>query len=213
MPQAVIIDRACTELDSDCLGKLAQEWGMPHLPFIACPLPGEELLRRRLAVDGYLIKPVMRRALWDMLRQFGQDVDQVLVIDDDQDFTLLMSCMLEDSPVRRYRVLSAYGGQEGLEMMRQHRPDLVLLDLGLPDIHGFQVIERIRSDPAGKHTPIVIVSASDELDSHKALMGSMTITKAGGLSPGEVVRWVQGIVNTTVTSLPAHPVPKEAPVL
>jgi CheY-like chemotaxis protein/anti-sigma regulatory factor (Ser/Thr protein kinase) len=213
MPQAVIIDRACAELDSDCLERLAQEWGMPHLPFIACPLPGEELLRRRLAVEGYLIKPVMRRALWDMLRQFGQDVDQVLVIDDDQDFTLLMSRMLEDSPVRRYRVLSAYGGQEGLEMMRQHRPDLVLLDLGLPDIHGFQVVERIRSDPAGKHTPIVIVSASDELDSHKALMGSMTIAKAGGLLPGEVVRWVQGIVNTTVTSLPARPVPKEAPVL
>ena len=213
MPQAVIIDRACAELDSDCLERLAQEWGMPHLPFIACPLPGEELLRRRLAVEGYLIKPVMRRALWDMLRQFGEDVDQVLVIDDDQDFTLLMSRMLEDSPVRRYRVLSAYGGQEGLEMMRKHRPDLVLLDLGLPDIHGFQVVEHIRSDPTGKHTPIVIVSAWDELDSHKALMGSMTIAKADGLSPGEVVRWVQGVVNTTVTSLPVHPVPKEAPVL
>jgi CheY-like chemotaxis protein/anti-sigma regulatory factor (Ser/Thr protein kinase) len=212
-PQAVIIDRACVELNSDCLERLAQEWGVSHLPFIACPLPGEELLRQRLAVDGYLIKPVMRRTLWDVLRQCGEDVDQVLVIDDDQDFTLLISRMLEDSPVRRYQVLSAYSGQEGLGMMRRHQPDLVLLDLGLPDMHGLQVIECIRSNPTWQHIPIVIVSAQDELDNHEILMGSMMIAKADGLLPGEVVRWVQGVVNTTVTSLPTRPVPKEAPVL
>jgi signal transduction histidine kinase/CheY-like chemotaxis protein len=213
VPQAVVIDRACVALNSDRLERLAQEWGVSHLPFIACPLPGEELLRQQLAVDGYLIKPVMRRTLRDVLRQCGEDVDQVLVIDDDQDFTFLMSRMLEDSPVRRYQVLSAYSGQEGLGMMRRHQPDLVLLDLGLPDMHGLQVIECIRSNPTWQHIPIVIVSAQDELDNNDILMGSMMIAKADGVLPGEVVRWVQGIVNTTVTPLPARQVPKEVPVL
>ena len=98
-------------------------------------------------------------------------------------------------------------------MMRRHQPDLVLLDLGLPDMHGSQVIERIRSNPAWQHIPIVIVSAQDELDNYDILMGSMMIAKADGLLPGEVVRWVQGVVNTTVTSLPTPQVPKEALVL
>jgi len=138
-------------------------------------------------------------------------VDKVLVIDDDQDFTLLTSRVLEDSPVRRYKVLIAYSGQEGLDLMRQHRPDLVLLDLGLPDIHGFQVIEHIRSDPIGKHIPIVIVSAQDELDSQGLLIGSMMICKAGGLSSGDVVRWVQSAVNSAVTPLPTLPSPKKVP--
>jgi len=213
MPQVVVIDQASVELDSGRLERLIQNWGMPRVPFIVCPLPGEELLRQRLAVDGYLIKPVTRRTLWDMLRQFGEDVDRVLVVDDDQDFVLLMGRMLEDSPVRHYHVISAYSGHEALGLMRQHRPDLVLLDLGLPDMPGFQMVKRIRSAPDWKCIPIIIVTARDELDHHEILTGPIMIAKAGGLTPGEVVRWIQSVVDTTVTPFPTPPASKEAPVL
>jgi signal transduction histidine kinase/CheY-like chemotaxis protein len=212
MPQAVIIDRTCERVDDRGLEALAGAWGVSHIPFIACPLPGEESLRQHLAVDGYLVKPVLRRSLWDVLRRFGEDVDRVLVVDDDQDFALLASRILKDSPVRRYQVNCAYGGQEGLEMMRQNRPDLVLLDLGLPDMHGSEVIGCIRSNPAWEHIPIVIVSARDELDTHGVLTGAMTITKADGLVPGEVVRWVQSAMDATTMSFPRPRSPIEVPV-
>jgi signal transduction histidine kinase/CheY-like chemotaxis protein len=210
MPQAVLLDRSCVDLNGGRLEDLARAWNMPHTPFVLCPLPGEERMRQRLAVDGYLIKPVSRQSVWDLLRRFGQDVDTVLVIDDDQDFVLLVGRMLEDDPVRRYRVLCAYGGQEGLEMMRLHRPDLVLLDLMLPDLKGFEVIARMREDPAWRDIPVVIVSAQDELDDPEPLAGGMLVAKSEGLLPGEVMHWVQGVVRTTVSPLPTLQVPPEA---
>jgi CheY-like chemotaxis protein len=198
IPHAVVVDWASEELDPPRLKELALEWGLPHTSFIMCPLPGEERLRQQLAVDGYLIKPISRQSLWDVLRQFGENVDRVLVVDDDQDFVLLLSRMLEDSAVRRYEVVSAYSGQEGLAMMRHHQPDLVLLDLGLPDLDGLQVIERIRSTPAWRHIPIVVVSGQDEPDNREALMGAMMVAKANGLTPGEVVQWIQNVIDTTM---------------
>jgi LPXTG-motif cell wall-anchored protein len=203
MPQAVIVDRMCEEIDSPQLEALARELGLTHIPFVACPLPGEAPLCQRLAVNGYLVKPVSRQGVWDVIRRFGKDVDSVLVVDDDRDFVRLLSRILEDSPVRRYRVIGAYSGQQALVKIRQRQPDLVLLDLGLPDMDGSQLVERVRSNPEWQHVPIVIVSAHGETDSLKILEGGVSISRADGLMPGEVVRWVQHVVDTTVTTLPA----------
>jgi CheY-like chemotaxis protein len=193
VPQAVLIDTASKTLDLAALGELACLWEL-DVPLIACPLPGEEPLRQNLVADGYLIKPVARQSLWNLLRQFGEEMDSVLVVDDDRDFVRLMSRMLDD-PVRRYQVRRAYNGQQALQMIQRRPPDLVLLDLMLPDIHGYQVIDRLRSDPASQHIPVVIVSAQDEIENVGAVSGSIQVTKAGSLRPGEVMEWIQNIVN------------------
>jgi len=202
MPEAVVVDAACEKLDPAHLDVLAQAWQMPSTPFLACPLPGEEPLHRRLAADGYLIKPISRQNLWDMLRQFGEDIDSILIVDDDHDFVRMLSRML-DNPLRRYQVIGAHSGHEGLEMLRHHQPDLVLLDLMLPDISGLQVIKRVRSTPTGRQLPIVIVSARGEIDHLEPLNGTVCITKAEGLTPGEIVRWVQEVLHTTTKHRPA----------
>jgi signal transduction histidine kinase/CheY-like chemotaxis protein len=194
LPQGVIIDTALQQAAPEFLQQL-EHWPLPpRTPFIACPLPGEDALAQRLAVEGYMVKPVSRQSLWDMLRQFGERVDRVLLIDDDRDFALMLSRMLEN-PVRPYQVMDALTGSEGIEMIRHHRPDLVLLDLMLPDMHGTEVIRRIRSNPAWRCLPIVVVSAQDGIDT-RTLAGSMVIAKTGGLMPGEVVRWTQTVLDT-----------------
>jgi signal transduction histidine kinase/CheY-like chemotaxis protein len=203
MPQAVVIDRTGEQVDGLKLEALAQEWGLHRIPFIVAPLHGEELLRQHLAVDGYLVKPISRQVVWDLMRRFGGSVDNVLIVDDDHDFVRLLGRMLEESPVRRYQVSGAYGGQQALLQMRQHQPDIVLLDLGLPDLDGRHVIKRIRSNLAWQHIPIVIVSAQEEVDRRESLSGAVTVVKAEGLMPGEVVRWVQAVIDTSITSLPA----------
>jgi signal transduction histidine kinase/CheY-like chemotaxis protein len=212
MPQAVIIDRASEDLNLTELENLPQEWGLPRTPFMMCPLPGKTSLQQRLAVDGYLVQPISRQSLWNILRQFGERVDRVLVIDDDDDFVQLLSRML-DSPVRRYRVNSAYSGQEGLTMMRHRQPDLVLLDLMLPDMHGSEVIKAIRSTPKWQQIPIIVVSAPDEMDIQEVLRGGVMVVKEDGLKLAELVQWVQNVVNSTVTPLPAPPVLRTTPVL
>jgi signal transduction histidine kinase/CheY-like chemotaxis protein len=197
LPQGVIIDTASHDVDARALQGLAQEWGLPRTPFLASPLPGEEPLRQHLAVDGYLVKPVSRQSLWDVLRQFGDGVDKVLVVDDDRDFVRLLGRLL-DSPVRRYQVINAYSGMEGLEMVQYHQPDLVLLDLVLPDIGGAQVIDRLRANPAWRRLPVVVVSAQDEMDTVVALPGAMLATKAAGILPGDVVQWAQQMMGAVI---------------
>jgi CheY-like chemotaxis protein len=197
VPQIVVIDKACDDLSRAQLEEIAHLWELPGTPFVTCSLPGEDPLRQQLAVEGYLIKPISRQNLWDVLRQFGEDVDRVLVVDDDQDFVLLLSRLLEDSPVRRYHVISASTGREGLAMIRHYQPDLVLLDLMLPDMDGTEVIKQARSRAEWQHIPIVVVSAQDETDHQITVTGPMMIAKAGGLKAGELVQWIQGLIDST----------------
>jgi len=211
-PQAVVIDSAGTELGGDGLGGLARSWGLSRVPFVACPLPGRGSPSQPRGVDGYLVKPVSRHNLLDVLRQFGEGVNRVMVVDDDRDFVLLMGRMLEDNPLRQYEVISAYDGQEALAMMQRHRPDLVLLDLVMPRMSGQEVIERMRSSPTLRHIPVVIVAGQDEMDSTEAMEGEIVVAKAEGLMPGEVVQWVQDVVERSVTPVPVPPAPQPATV-
>jgi CheY-like chemotaxis protein len=196
LPQGIVIDSALGEPNAATLDALVQDWNLANTPYMICPLPGEGLLRQRLAVDGYLVKPVSQQNLWDILRQFPEEVDNVLIIDDDRDFVRLLGRMLE-SPVRRYQVLSAYSGHEGLGMLEYRQPDLVLLDMALPDMDGTEVISQIRAHPAWRAIPIVVISGRDQLDTIASVSGPVIIDKATGLRPGELVQWVQNMLDTT----------------
>ena len=197
IPQAVVIDSACEPVSLDGLEALSERWGMQSMPFLACPLPGEEPLRQRLDVDSFLIKPVTRASLWNILRQFGEDIVGVLVVSGDRDFGRLLVRLLEN-PIRRYQVTRAHTTQEALALMHELRPELVLLDLSLKEADSLKFIEQIRSSQRLEPVNIVAVSAQDEIDNLKNLGESMIVTKAEGLMPVEVVQWVQKVVNSTV---------------
>ena len=88
----------------------------------------------------------------------------VLVIDDELQIRRLLRVCLE---ANGHRVLEAANGQEGISEAAQHRPDVVLLDLGLPDMDGVTVLKRLRE---WSHVPVVVLSVRDrEEDKIKAL--------------------------------------------
>jgi len=58
-------------------------------------------------------------------------------------------------------VLRALGGREGIELAQRHRPDLIALDLEMPEVNGFDVVEALKDDQSTAHIPIVIVTAKD----------------------------------------------------
>src|SRR5579885_2958210 len=80
---------------------------------------------------------------------------RVIVVDDDVDMRELMVMLLRD----RYEVSSAEDGAAGLELARRVRPDLVVLDLLMPKMHGFEVCQRMRSDPDLKGVKVLISSS------------------------------------------------------
>jgi len=80
----------------------------------------------------------------------------ILAIEDDADVSRLLTVLLEDAG---YDVILAEAGDEGLAMARERRPALVLADIGLPNLHGNEVLAAIKADPALSETPVIIVSA------------------------------------------------------
>ena len=80
---------------------------------------------------------------------------KVVVVDDDDDMRELMAMLLRG----RYEVSTACDGAEGLETVRKVRPDLLVLDLLMPRMHGFEVCQRLRADPELKSTKVLISSS------------------------------------------------------
>jgi signal transduction histidine kinase/CheY-like chemotaxis protein len=207
LPQAVLLHQGHEESDMAALHETARAWGCPNTPFLVCPLPGEDRLSRHPLVEGYLVKPVSRRDLWDLLRAYGEGVTKILLVDDDLDFVELMTRILGEDAVRHYDVSCAYRGQEALDMLDLHQPDLVLLDLGLPDLDGFEVVERMRSTERWQHIPIVVVSAQDGVVERQPLRGGLIATKAAGLMPSEIMQWTRAVVEASMSGQGHAPTP------
>ncbi len=84
------------------------------------------------------------------------DKQTILVVDDEQDLLDLIEYNLKKEG---FDVLKAEDGLEGIDMARQHNPDLILLDIMMPKMDGLEVVERIRDDSKLKHIPIIFLTA------------------------------------------------------
>jgi signal transduction histidine kinase/DNA-binding response OmpR family regulator/CHASE3 domain sensor protein len=96
-----------------------------------------------------------------------QERAYILVIDDDPDVRML----LEDTMVEAgYQVKTAAGGQEGLKLAQEERPGMILLDLMMPGMDGFEVLERLRADPRTISIPVVVQTAKTLTDQEREFL-------------------------------------------
>ena len=103
---------------------------------------------------------------------------RVLYIEDDTANAHLMAQLFAEDP--RLELLTTMYGKLGLELARQHRPDLILLDVNLPDLHGTELMKRLRSDDTTRSIPVIAVSAdaTKEQRTHMTALGvSRYLTK------------------------------------
>lgn len=84
---------------------------------------------------------------------------KILVVDDEPDVLLVGRTTLEKEG---YGVIEAHTGEECLKILKTETPDLILLDVMMPGIDGFEVCKRIKDDPKTKHIPVIILSAKGE---------------------------------------------------
>jgi len=92
-----------------------------------------------------------------------------------------------------YEVISALNGEIGLRLTKDKKPDLILLDLVLPKLHGFEVLKKLKEDPATKEIPVVVLTNLEELeDVEKALeLGATTYLVKESYSLEEVVEKIK----------------------
>ncbi|HRJ43840.1 MAG TPA: ATP-binding protein, partial [Caldilineaceae bacterium] len=175
-PQLLIVNDASPRLLLKMLAEARQRW--PDLPAIGCSLPPRLGHALAAGASGHLLKPIARAELAEVVAQI--DPGTVLVVDDDRDTRRLFSRMLLAID-EKLRVISAADGQEGLALMRAEKPDLVLLDVKLPEMDGWQVLAAKALDDDLRPIPVFLLSAQDPSD--EPLSSQILIAAAGERTP------------------------------
>jgi signal transduction histidine kinase/CheY-like chemotaxis protein len=159
---------------------------VPDTPIVGCSVPRQAKRALDAGAAGYLVKPVTRSDLQDAVNSLGRRVERVLVVEDDPDASRLFSRMLRlcDSNLE---VRTASSGLQALDEVQRTPPDLVLLDVMLPDMDGWQVLERMKQTDATNGIPTYFVSATDPADQPSA-SSLLLATIGGGVSLGRLLQ-------------------------
>ena len=171
-PLAITLDVMLPELDGwEVLARLKRDPETADIPVVIVSVIDNPELGLALGALDYFVKPVEAHALvrcvsrYNFPRRNGHDDCRVLVVDDESANRDLLRQILE--PVG-FNVLLADGGQQALELARSETPDLVLLDLMMPGVSGFEVVEGLRGIASTRAVPIIVLTAKDLTDDDKA---------------------------------------------
>lgn len=193
------------------------------LPIILCPIPatgwsnrsgeGEPASANGVAqgeddqITDYIVKPVSQEALLAAvtatLRASGVNPEgpaTILLADDEPDELRLFWRMLSASG-GRYRILTANNGAEAYEILQNERPDLILSDLVMPVMDGFQLAAAKNAMPKGREIPMVILSARDP-QGQPIVAESVTAWRTGGLSVSQILQCIEAL-SIILSPLPA----------
>jgi CheY-like chemotaxis protein len=161
------------------------------IPVIVCSVAAPSDSAEALGISGYLVKPVSQEALLTELDRLGLAEGTILIVDDDPDALQLFRRMLS-SARQDYRVLLARDGYEALGVLRQSRPDVILLDLIMPNMDGYQLIALREQDEALRDIPIIVVSAQDPTG-QPVVSSALAVTHRDGLSARQLLTSIRAL--------------------
>lgn len=172
-----------------------------QVPLITCPLPEPSHIVQILGVDHYLVKPILRERLLEVLAGYGESVRKILIVDDDVQLAELIARTLQTAH-ESYQIRLACGGKEGINRLEEETPHLVILDLTMADIDGLGVLRWMRKQNALADLPVIILTARDQPGELMVSMeGAITLQTAYHLSVSEVIKSVQALIDSLPTRL------------
>jgi CheY-like chemotaxis protein len=135
-------------------------------PVISCWMPGEVEAASQLGVNHYLVKPLVGDQLVEIINEISETLAQstqlnsILIVDDEPDELHLFARMLE-SDSHGYKILQVTNGKRALNALRSRHPDLMLLDLAMPVMNGYEVLREKQADASIRDIPTIVISARD----------------------------------------------------
>ncbi|HLO29523.1 MAG TPA: substrate-binding domain-containing protein [Anaerolineales bacterium] len=197
-PGAVVLDfQPATERGWELMQLLKQNPETRDVPVLFYHLAAGQARGSMLELD-YLSKPVASSELFQTLERLGLKYENgrcILVVDDDPNVLDLHVRMLESRI--HGRVLKAHNGRQALEIMQQESPALVLLDLMMPEVDGFEVLRVMRTQEGTRNIPVVVLSAQI-LTAHDMLRlqeGVAAVLGKGLFGVNEVLAQVEAALN------------------
>jgi CheY-like chemotaxis protein len=199
-PVAITLDILLPEVDGwEVLTRLKADEATQNIPVVVVSVIDNPSLGRALGALDYFVKPVDGKALLSRLGQYTfttkvkSEKVQVLVVDDEEANLDLMEGLLKPAG---FGVIRAGGGKEGIELAKSQVPSLILLDLMMPEVTGFDVVEALRAEEATRAIPIMVLTAKVlTADDKKALNGQVAaVFERNSVAGTEVTAWLRGIV-------------------
>ena len=165
-PFAITLDILLPKKDGwQVLREMKTKPNLQSIPVIIVSVTEERQLAFGLGAVDHLVKPIDRETLLASLQSLKlpsrDGSPRILVVDDDPQTVRLLSTVLTNDG---YEVLKVYGGSEAIETAISQSPDLIILDMMMPQVDGFQVVRHLTGDPRTCDIPIIICTALDLTD-------------------------------------------------
>ncbi|HET7704345.1 MAG TPA: response regulator [Candidatus Limnocylindrales bacterium] len=195
-PAAILLDVLLPGADGwEILRQAKADDAIAAIPVIIVTVVDEREVGLALGAVDYLVKPIRRDALLGSLRRHVGDSlsggqPKVLAVDDEAVALDLIRAALEPEG---FHVVSTTSALAALEMLREQPFDLVISDVVMPELDGFELARRIKADPRTTRIPILLCTAHDLSESEKAQLNGQIIGIAskGGAARQGLLRWLE----------------------
>jgi CheY-like chemotaxis protein len=177
-PAAIILDIVLrSEHTWAFLARLKQDRRTSGIPVLIASTIEDQAKAYHLGADRYLVKPIERPQLVRELKALtgSQPEYRVLIIDDEERDRYILRQKLNALPLA---ITEAHTGNEGVRMACNDNPNLIFLDLGMPDLSGFEVLEKLKS-PTVAEIPVIIVTSRILADSERTELMRRAIAIVG----------------------------------
>ncbi|MEN8205807.1 MAG: response regulator [Pseudomonadota bacterium] len=173
-PDAITLDVMMPGMDGwSLLRTLKADAELMHIPVIMLSMVDDKGMGYSLGAAEYLTKPVDRSRLLPLLEKYTrhESAGRILVVDDNPEDRLMLCRMLEGEG---WTVVEAENGKRALESVAEALPDVIMLDLMMPVMDGFQFLHEFRKVEAWQQVPVVVLTAMD-LDEHELAELNVTV--------------------------------------
>lgn len=194
-PDVITLDVMMPEVDGwDVLTRLKSDEQLANIPVVMLTIVAERQRGYALGATDYLTKPIQRTRLVDTLRRHCTSSGTVMVVEDDPETRVILRRILE---TRGWVVVEAEHGLRALELLEQTTPDALLLDLMMPELDGFGVLEAVRADERFDELPVIVLTAMDLTMEEMQRLHSRTsyVMQKGTASPAEIANQIRGLID------------------
>jgi signal transduction histidine kinase/CheY-like chemotaxis protein len=197
-PIAITLDVMMPDLDGwSVLAALRQDAELAEIPVIMVTIVDEHRRGVALGAAGYLTKPIDRERLHRVIGRYRSSSrpTRILVVDDDQIQRERVLGWLEG---QHWVVQEAGNGREALARLREGNPDLILLDLMMPEMDGFAVVAALQKEPAWRDIPVIVITSRDltASDRDRLNSGVQTVLVKDTFRPTELVERIRRLIDT-----------------
>jgi signal transduction histidine kinase/CheY-like chemotaxis protein len=170
-PFAITLDVMMPGQDGwQVLQALKRDAATKDIPVVVCSILQDQRKGFSLGAADYLMKPILEEDLLQAIEKLDKngDIREILAVDDDLETLRLIEKIFRKYGKEKYRLVLAEGGHQALTAIDFKKPDAILLDLFMPGLDGFTLLETLKADPGLRDIPVIIVTAGD-LDEQQRL--------------------------------------------